>query len=371
MKAIILTCNTGQGHNSAGIAVCEALQARGVECEVVDALSFVGNYASELLSGFFVGLAVKTPRAFGYFYRTGDSMNTDKRRSPVYYANMLYALKLKHYIVKNEFDIAICPHLFPAEALTYLRRRQGLTLKTYMISTDYTCIPFLDEIYANTIFVPHEDLMQEFLNRGVPAEKLVVSGIPVSEKFKKNMSKSEARTMIGAEQDAKLFLVMSGGDGGGDALLLTKRLLERGDDRTRVIALTGRNIRLREDFMKAFKDDNRVKTFVFTLHVPVFMDACDVLLTKPGGLSSTEAAVKNVPVIHASPIPGVETLNARFFSERGMSVWGIDCDMAVGCAIKLAEDEAWQAHMLSAQRKYVLPDAAERISAFICADNKD
>ena len=94
------------------------------------------------------------------------------------------------------------------------------------------------------------------------------------------------------------------------------------------------------------------------------MDACDVLLTKPGGLSSTEAAVKGVPLVHVAN-PGVEALNAQFFAERGMSIFASSEDSAADNAIRLAADAPARARMLEAQRQYLVRNAAERIATRI------
>ena len=120
MKAVLLTCSTGQGHNSAALAVRQALEARGATCETRDALAFLGNNVSEAITSAFVNIAIKTPRAFGFLYAAGEFVSSNKRKSPVYFANALYAENLRRSLEEEEFDAAICPHLFPAEALTYL-----------------------------------------------------------------------------------------------------------------------------------------------------------------------------------------------------------------------------------------------------------
>ena len=98
MKTVILTCNTGQGHNSAGLAIAEEFRRHGDECEFKDALSFLGEKASELIAGSFVNIAVKTPRAFGFMYQAGEQISSDKLKSPVYFANALYAENLLRYL---------------------------------------------------------------------------------------------------------------------------------------------------------------------------------------------------------------------------------------------------------------------------------
>lgn len=366
MKAVILTCSTGQGHNSAALAVRQALEKGGAECDIQDALAFLGDNVSEAVTSAFVNIAVKTPRAFGFMVAAGEFLSSDRRKSPVYFANALYAENLHRYLLENEIDAAVCPHLFPAEALTHLRRRNHLSARTYFVSTDYTCIPFLEETDSDAVFIPHADLTSAFVRRGVPAEKIIPSGVPVSQAYAAEVDKADARVALDLPASLPCFLVMTGGEGCGNAPELTKRLLEqlRGRD-ARILVLTGRNGALLKQMETRFTGDARVLAVPFTDQVPLYMDACDVLLTKPGGISSTEAAVKGIPMVHTPPIPGVETQNAQFFSERGMSVFAPGEESAAENAVRLSLDPLQRARMLAAQKQYLTANAAEKIAARI------
>lgn len=365
MKAAILTCNTGQGHNSVSKSIDETLKGRGIECEVIDTLSFAGKYTFGIVSGLYSKMITITPQVFGVMYRAGDIMSGSMSKSPVYYANSLYAENLYRFLIDNSFDTAICPHLFPAEALTYLRRHKGLSIGCYMIMTDYTCIPFLEETDMDAIFIPHEDLTDEFVCKGLQREKLVCTGIPVLQKFRKTTAKEEARAVLGIDRESSAFLVIGGGEGCGNFLKLTQKLIEYGDDRTRVVVLTGRNNRLRGEIDRRYGDYGCVKAVVFNEQVQLYMDACDVILTKPGGLTSTEASVKNIPIIHTNPTSGCETRNARFFTERGLSVMAADENTTAKYAVTLAGDSGAKSEMLKAQRRYINRCAAEDICDYI------
>jgi processive 1,2-diacylglycerol beta-glucosyltransferase len=365
MKAVLLTCSTGQGHNSAAQAVAEALEARDVSCQTADALSFLGERASAVITDAFVNIAVKTPRAFGFMYGVGEKLSeglADRVKSPVYLANALYAENLRAYLEQNEIDLAVCPHLFPAEALTYLKRRGLARTRCFFVSTDYTCIPFLEETALDAVFVPDKTLLPQFTARGMDPARLVPAGIPVMRKFRDKTPAAQARQALSLPEGVPVFLVMTGGEGCGNAAALTRAILARmGARDCRVLVLPGRNEELRFELETAFGADPRVRTEPFTTQVPLYMDACDVLLSKPGGISSTEAAVKNVPLVHTAPIPGCETLNAEFFSQRGMSILAPSEDEAAENAVRLAFDEGQKRRMLEAQRQYVDPCAADAV----------
>ena len=252
----------------------------------------------------------------------------------------------------------VMPHLFPAEALTWLRRRGDLDVPTYVVGTDYTCIPFWEETEMDHYLIPHKDLMAEFVKKGVPEEKLVPTGIPVSARFRTHASKEEAREQLGLPQGKTIYLVMTGSMGFGNAADIGKALLQRGGA---VCLLGGNNRKMKDGLRKQFGENPRMMVLDFTDQVSLYMDACDVVLTKPGGLTSTEAAVKNVPLVHTAPIPGCETINAKFFLKRGMSLCGMDPGRAAAAAFRLAQDKELQERMKEAQRREVNPFAADEI----------
>ena len=168
MKVIILTCNIGEEHNSAARAISGVLANRNVECEIKDSFSFLGEHAAELIDKTMVNVVIKTPRTFGFMYRVGEAITSDKRKSPIYLFNKLYANSLYRWILEKGYDTVICPHLFPAEAFTYLKHKHNLNARCYFVSTDYTCIPFLEELDVDGIFVPHEDWKNVFYGPGDP-----------------------------------------------------------------------------------------------------------------------------------------------------------------------------------------------------------
>lgn len=370
MKILILSCNTGQGHNSAGNAVKEALEVLGVTCDMADALSFSKHSGtSDLISGAYVKIVSKVPLVFGGIYKAGDIISSPRFRSPIYLANSFSAARLAEYIKNGEYDGVVMPHVFPAETLTKIKRKGTARVRTYAVATDYTCSPFWEETKPDFFFIPHTDLAYEFASKGIPMEKLIPAGIPVSPKYSVKIPKAEAREKLGLPTDATVFLIMSGSMGFGDISGVTSELLRlMGDKPTRALIMTGRSEKLKARIAEDFGEDERVIAVPFTREVPLYMDACDVLLSKPGGLTSTEAAVKQVPFIHTKPIPGCETKNAKFFSSHGMSVYVKRQSDAAIAAAALASDEKAREYMTEKQRELMPKNAAESIAKFIIYD---
>ncbi len=367
MKTLILSCTMGQGHNYAAKAVLEEFQQNNSECLIMDAYAFMHKSISSAIEITYNHTYSKRPAAFGRVYRAGGFVTSFKGHSPVYFANSLYANNLEKYIRENGYDTIVCTHLFPAEAITYLRRWRRLNIKSYAISTDYTCIPFWEEIDPDFFFVPRDlNLFQQSIKRGIPEEKMIQTGIPVLRKYNQKIPKDQAREMLNIPQNIPVYLLMTGGIGCGTPDILTKDILmnELSED-FRVIVMTGKSKTMLTNMKNLFDQDDRVILVPFSDDVNIYMDACDVLLTKAGGLSSTEAAVKNVPLVHVYPVPGVETINARFFEEHGMSIWAKSDQFAAEKAIALCRNIDAKEKMIAAQQKWINPHAAADIYQFI------
>lgn len=362
MKTLVLSCNTGGGHNAAGEAICENLRKNNVDCDFVDLLSLAGPKVSRGISKTYVFITTKIPQVFRAIYKAGSCISSSRWKSPVYYANELYKDKLYHFVVKNGYDTIVMPHLFPAEALTSLRKEgklEGIT--TVAVGTDYTCIPFWEETAMDYYVIPHPDLTEEFHQRGIPSEKLLPYGIPVKEAFQIQRDKKQAKKELYLDPDKPLYLIMSGSMGFGNVGKLLEAILRKHGNTRNMIVLCGSNRKLKRKLRTRFRENGNIRIVSYTKEVSKYMDACDVIFTKPGGLTTTEAAVKNIPLIHTDPIPGCETINAAFFSSRGMSVSSSNIPKQLEAADTLLQDEEKRSAMLAAQRKNIAVDTAERI----------
>lgn len=369
MKILILSCNTGQGHNAAGMAVYYELLKRKIDCEMKDAFSFCRPNTSKNASKIYVGITTKIPKVFGIAYKLGEFISSRKYKSPVYFLNISGAKRIMRYICENNVDIVIVPHLFPAEMLTYMKRKMNLKAKCYAIATDYTCIPFWEETELDGYFIPHIDLIDEFAGKGISRKILIPTGIPVHEKYKCNISKEAARKKLDLHKYSHIFLVMTGSMGFGNVKNIVKELVDIAKAEDKIVVLGGNNKKLKTELRKQYNEDNKVAIMDFTNKVNLYMKACDVLLTKPGGLTSTEAAVKETALVHTEPIPGCETKNAKFFCERGMS---LSCKTPKNSAViaeKLVNNPKIKKNMVKAQRKNINKNAAKDICDYILTEN--
>lgn len=363
MKVLILSCDTGEGHNSAAAAVAGALTRKGIENRVFDPLVLAGKYAERFVSGAYTAIMKNAPSAFNALYRAGDIYSSTGITSPVYHANARYAANLRSFIETNGYDRVVCTHLYPMETLTAIRKSGDFTVPCYGVLTDYTCIPFLAETDLDGYFIAHEDLRAELVEKGIPSERIIATGIPVDEKFANHMDKAAARNYLAIPQQQDVFLVMSGGIGVGNAGAICDEILrQHGGGTFTVYILVGRNSDLKRTLEEKYAGNEHVRIVTFTKKVNIYMNAADVMISKPGGLTSTEAAVAQVPLVQLLVYTACEAPNIAFFASHGLSERAENAADAAGKAVALARDKEKAEAMRQAQRSTIAPDAADKIA---------
>lgn len=361
MDALILSCGTGGGHDAAGKAVAEELTRRGHHAVMINPYILQSEQLAERINRIYISAVQKAPLLFGTAYGIGQLYRQLPFRSPVYFANRAMTSALQEYLTQHHFDIIITPHLFPAEILTAMKHKGLHTPKTIFVATDYTCIPFTEETECDAYVIPSAGLAESFTNRGLPSDNLHPLGIPVNSCFLKGETRQEARRRLGFHPDKKYILAAGGSMGGGKIRkafhILTDETARRND--TELIIICGSNRKLYEKLKENSLPNVTVKSY--TTDMAGYMKAADLFITKPGGLSSTEAAVCGVPIVHVAEIPGCETYNARYFSSNGMSVSCHTSRKGLQSAFELLDNRRARDKMLANQKKRIPADAAAQI----------
>ncbi len=321
MRVLVLSCSTGGGHNSAANAVIDYFTRQGDECVLYDALRYISKGASSIISNGHVFIYKNIPGFFGFIYRFAEKHPGKKNRKSFMYKFMqLGARSFRKHIEKEKFDLVICSHVFAGMMVNAAKRKypdELKGLKLYLIGTDYTCLPGTLDTDADCVFIPHAELTEEHINAGVPKNKIVPSGIPVREKFYEKITQSEAKRALGLP-DKRIVLLTCGSMGCGPIGKLTDMLEQKLPQDAHLVVVCGNNKKLYKSLTKKRSYKN-VTVVGFTAEIHLYMSAAEFCLTKPGGLSSTEAFVKGLPLILIDTVPGCETKNLKFFLDRGIA----------------------------------------------------
>lgn len=366
MKILVLSCSTGGGHNSAARAVKEAFENSGGECQLVDMHSLKSKKKTRQASHIYSFIVLHFPLLFGAAYHIASLISRPGGRSPIYFFNVKYAKLIYKYIVENNIDAVVCTHLFPAEAMTRIKRKYAPDFPFYFVATDYTCSPFNDETTPDLFFIPHAELKGEY--RGVGESEKIPTGIPCAAKFR-HIDKNRAKESAGVAGTDGHILFMGGSMGFGNMWNTLRKIKKALPGNYAYTVLGGHNSALKKGFYKLSGQKN-VNFVDFTERAEIYIGSADVIFTKPGGLTTTEAAVAGVPIVHTRPIPGCETKNAAFFSSHGMSVI-YKRNKDVKKVIDIIENQEVRQNMLKRQRENVNPSAADDICRTITENIKN
>ena len=372
MKPLILACNTGEGHNSTATAIEQAFDRRGVPCDRADSLAFLSCIVSSIVCAGHEQIYRHAPRVFEVGYRAAEQHpRIFRKRSLLRRLLTGGAGKLKRYIEDGGYDTVICTHVFSAMMVTGMREKYpDVAAKFFFVATDYTCSPIVGECQMETFFIPDEALVDEFVARGVPRERIAATGLPVRAPFLTAMDRQEAKRMCGLPTDKKHLLVMCGSMGCGPLEELTALLADGLGPDAVVSVICGTNRELYRKLSRRFDGRTGVRVLGYVQNVPELMDASELYLTKPGGISVTEATVKGLPMVLVNAVAGCEEYNLRYCLERGMARTAQTPAALAELCVSLLADDGQLSVMRQAMAVHAHADAAERILDHVTAAEK-
>ncbi len=314
MKVLILTITTGQGHNQAAKILREYLEKNpGVQAETLDAFEYINQGLKEIVSRGYLMSAKRLPKIYGKAYRLAekrDSENGYIMRA----TSSIMAKKLIKFVEEYDADVIVCTHVFAAMLVTDIEKSLNRDIKTVGIVTDFTVHPYWEETELDYYVTANEFLTNQATKKGIVEDKVLPIGIPIDPKFVECCNKAQARAELGIE-DIRTVLVMSGSMGYGKIARMVKQL-DSSDMEFQIISVCGNNQRLKKRIDK-MKKTHKIYNFGFTDKIALMMDAADCIVTKPGGITSSEALAKKLPMIIANPIPGQEDRNVEFLMNNG------------------------------------------------------
>ena len=341
MRILILSANTGGGHNSCSKAMLERFNDNGHECVIADCLSFISPIVSKIISNGHTFAYRYTPYLFNIGY------NYFEKNSKIYsggsFINNLFASggkKLACEIDKNKYDIIICAHAFAVFLLDLAAPFVKHKFKSAFIATDFTCSPTAEKGSADFYFIPHKDLVDEFTAHSITRDKLYPSGIPVKKAFYNFYDKQTAKQMLGINPKSKHLLVMCGSMGCGPIASTTLKLARNVDKNTQITVICGSNVLLKQRLKLLHRNNKNVHIIGFTNDISLYMDSADIYITKPGGISLSEGTVKKLPMVLLPSVGGCETHNLNFYLKNGAALSGKSSNDIVKCCTELLNNEA-------------------------------
>ena len=345
-KVLILSCGTGGGHNSAAKAILEELLSQGLEADFMEYLEIINSNLKDKVNEIYLKSTNNEGKTFKVAYKLGEIYQKTNIKSPVYGLNQLNKNKLYDYIKRNGYEYIITTHLFAAQALTAIKKEHRINFTA--VATDYVCIPFWRETNPDFMITPSDELKSSFIDQGVKENKLIPLGIPVKRAYSEDYDINECKKKVGLDINKRYVLLLTGSMGFGNVEEIVDELKNNIKDINLIVAC-GTN---KELYEKLNKKDN-VIALEFTENIDLYMKSSDIILSKPGGLTSTEIAVLGKPFIHTMPIPGCENYNANFFESHKMSLKCMNIPEIVESTKLLLENKDLCMELVENQRKYM------------------
>lgn len=337
MRILLLSANTGEGHNSTAKAIMEILESQEIICDLRDTLACLSPRFSKFVCNWHTRLYKYAPKLSDVGYRTLERFADPEDPTLVYELLRLGSGKLCDILMTGNYDAVICVHVFSAMMMTELRRTLNLKIPCYFVATDYTCSPTVEQCDLTGYFIPAKDLEEEFICAGLPTERLIPSGIPVRQPFYEKLDKAQARTLLGLPENTFVVLLMCGSMGCGPIRKIAEELSQQLPQEAVVVAICGSNEKLYEALLEIPLP--QLQPVGYTTKVPIYMDAADMIVTKPGGLSTTEAANKHLPMVLINTVGGCESRNFDYFLSRGFAVGSTEAEEVVALALALAQNK--------------------------------
>lgn len=326
-KIIIFYGSYGGGHLSAARSIKEYIENNYPEVEVlmVDCMEYISKTINKVTTKAYTDLAKNAKWAWGKIYYASSK---GLLFSITNNAQKILALKLNTLIQDFNPDLIISTHPFSSQMCAYLKNKYKLSNKLATILTDYA--PHVQWLMypeqVNYFFVAHDKMKTELIKHGIPEYKIYSTGIPLSNRFLAHYDKEKILEEFNLSTNKKTILFFAGGEYGlgKDNTLFILETLIKSFPNLQVIAIAGKNKKIKDNFeelVKEYNAENSVKILPFTNKVPELMSVSDLVITKPGGLTTTESLASGLPIIVINPIPGQETENAEFLENHNVGIW--------------------------------------------------
>lgn len=350
-KVLIMSASTGGGHNRAARAIEEELikktvDGESIECKIVDSLKLVNTTMDKIISRGYEKSAIYTPNAYGRVYRLSESGLVSKNEFKDNMITTFMAKKFRKLLLDEKPDVIIGTHPFPMIALSTLKKQCShhaisntvfhSSLNDKFVSyfninqfpilisvlTDYTTHSTWIQNELDYYIVGHEYVKELLISEGVDSNKIKPLGIPVEKSFLQHRNRELVLSELGFDSSKLTVLLMGGSFGAGNIKETLEELININRD-FQILVITGKNESLKEKLDKKLKLhnlDKKVKVLGFTNKMNDILASIDVLVTKPGGLTTTEALLKDVPMIVPYYIPGQEEENLDFLCNCGSAL---------------------------------------------------
>ena len=299
-KVLIFYASYGGGHLNAAKSIKECIDTNypNYETELIDCMKYINKPIEKITTAAYREMAKKAPWAWGKIY-------SDSQKGPLAHissrSNKIFAIKLLKLLREKQPDIIISTHPFGSQMCSYLKRKGKITAEIATIMTDFSPHDqwLVGSDFTDYFFVAHDKMKDYLISKNIPEEKIFATGIPISSRFLKQYNKEEILKEFDLQKDKKTILFFGGGEfglGKTQTVEIFESLI-RDFNYLQVIAISGKNPKMKESFnniVQKCNKENSVKILEYTNQVPELMSISDLVVSKPGGLTTSESLASNL-----------------------------------------------------------------------------
>jgi len=360
IKILIFSVSIGAGHDSVAQAIAERLlvEAPGSEVKIIDTFRYINSILNKVVVGSYMETLRFTPKVWGYLYDQAEEGDRMVEFSHLF--AKLISPKLSQLINQVNPQVIITTHAFPTGMLGQMKVKGKLHIPLVSAVTDFHIHPIWINKGVDLYFIHSADLAYPLIQEGIPWEKIKPIGIPIRMQFGQELNHGEIEEEFGLAGDP-VVLVMGGGLGLGRIEVITRKILS--DERFGVVVVAGRNKRLYEK-LKGINNNPRLRVFGYVEDMARIIAACDLVISKPGGVTSAEILAMKKPLVIYSAFPGQEDRNTDYLLNRGAAIKVKKLDMLIPESLAL-----WQNPLRLQQMKEMAEHLGSPHSSKLVWDN--
>lgn len=364
-RILLMYITKVSGHRAATVALETALSLLDPAVEIMSINGFGYTYPllEKVVNKAYMGIIKRTPRVWDFLY---DNPNVVKRTETIKnYLHKTSHAKLSQLFEKFQPDTVVCTQAFPCGMVADYKKAHNLKFLLIGVLTDYAPHSFWLNEGVDYYVVPSEESGERFINKGVHPDAIKVFGIPIKASFGKRLDKKVLAQKFQLNLEISTILIMGGGQGLGPIKDVVKSLIKL-ELNLQLIVLAGTNKRLLRWLKKIQgKTDKKVLVYEFVDYVEELMGVSTLIITKPGGMTTSEALAKALPMVIVNPLPGQEMRNTDFLLKAGIAI-RVDNPKDIGEEIELLSKSPQRlAAMRRAAHDNGRPQAALDIARFI------
>ena len=325
-KILILYAAYGGGHYSAAKSIKKCLDDNfEVETEIIDCIEYINKVLNKITAEAYKEMARKAPNLWGKVYSNSQKGVLGHVSSRT---NKMMAIKLKNLIKEKNPDLVISTHPFSSQMVSYLRKKGKINCKLVTVLTDFAPHEqwLIGHEYTDAYFVSNDNMEKYLCDYGIEKDKIHVTGIPLSDRFFQKFDKTAIYTEFNLDPSKPVILFFGGGEFGlgKDRTLQILDALIHNLTTCQIVAISGKNKKMNQGFSQlvdSSHSQDRVRILDYTNQVPELMSIATIVVTKPGGLTTSESLASDLPILVINPIPGQEEENAEFLEAHNVAVW--------------------------------------------------